>query len=97
MKYAKGSIEYEMNCASLREMLEAIPMTLSEQSRLQWWVREGHDINSNPWKCFEPDGSSMNYLKAFRILFGAPHGPWDSWEYETYLILDRSKKHLLSK
>ena len=30
-------------------------------------------------------------------LGGAPHGPWDSWEYETYMIPDGSRKHLISK
>ena len=97
MIYAKGSIEYDMNFALLREMEETIPMTLSERSRLHWWAKRGNDINSNPWKFFEPDGSPMNFLKAFRIQFGAPRGPWDSWEYETYMIPDGSRKHLISK
>ena len=39
-------------------------------------------------KLFEMDGSPMNYLKARRILFGASHGPWDSWEYAPYLKPD---------
>ena len=97
MIYAKGSSEYDMNFASLREMEEAIPMTLSERSRLHWWAKRGNDINTNPWKFFEPDGLPMNFLKAFRIQFGAPPGPWDSWEYETYMIPDGSGKHLFSK
>ena len=38
------------------------------------------------------DGSPMNYLKAHRIRFGASHGPWDSWEFEPYLKMDRFGK-----
>ena len=97
MIYAKESLEYDMNFVSLREMEEAIPMTLSERSRLHWWAKRGNDINSNPWKFFEPDGSPMNFLKAFRIQFGVSHGPWDSWEYEAYMTPDRSGQHWICK
>lgn len=85
MIYRKGSVDYEINRFSLHEMEEVVPMTLLERSRIRAWVSEGHDLDSNPWKIFEPDGSDMNYLKAHRIRYGVPHGLWDSWEYAPYL------------
>ena len=85
MIYKKGSVDYDINLCSLREMEEVVPMTLLERSRLRSWAKEGHDVDSNPWKIFEPDGSNMNYLKAHRIRFGVSHGLWDSWEYAPHL------------
>ena len=70
MIYEKGSIDYDINLCSLQEMEEAVPMTLLERSRLRSWAKDGHDVDSNPWKMYEPDGSDMNYLKAHRIRFG---------------------------
>lgn len=85
MIYAEGSVEYAVNLESLHEMEEVVPMTLRERSLLRAWVKRGHDLDSNPWKIFEPDGSNMNYLKALRIRVGASHGPWDSWEFAPYI------------
>lgn len=96
MIYAKGSIEDAVNHCSLQEMEEAVPMTRLERSCLRKWVKSGHDIDTNPWRCYEPDGSDMNYLKAYRILYGVSHGPWDSWEYSTYIQLDSSGKYGIS-
>lgn len=97
MRYVRGTDEYNVNYDLLLEMEEAIPMTRSERSHLRQWVHDGNDIQSNPWKYFEIDGTSMNYLKAFRLRFGASHGEWDSWEYDTYMIPDRSGKRLIHK
>ena len=87
MKYQKDSDEYKMNRASFREMEEIVPMTSIERSQFLNWILAGHDLDSNPWHYFEPDGSPMNFLKALRIRCGYSHGPWDSWEYAVYLIL----------
>ena len=92
MKYKKDTPEYEVNWAIYHEMADAVPMTHSERSHLLKWVKDGNDIDSNPWKYFEMDGSPMNYLKAHRIRFGASHGSWDSWEFEPYLMMDRFGK-----
>ena len=97
MRYVKNSVEYEVNWEAFREMEELVPMTRSERSNLRRWVMDGNDVDSNPWKYFEMDGASMNYLKAHRIRFGASHGPWDSWEFEPYLTTDRSGKPSIPK
>ena len=90
MKYMKGSPEFEFNLDAMHEMEDHIPMTRPERKSLHFWVQHGHDIDTNPWKVFETDGSLMNFLKALRVLQGYPHGPWDSWEYEHYLKPDTS-------
>ena len=87
MKYQRDSEEYKMNRAAFRELEEVIPMTSIERSQFFHWILTGHDLDSNPWDYFEPDGSPMNYLKALRIRCGYSHGPWDSWEYAVHLIL----------
>ena len=97
MRYVKNSVEYEVNWEAFHEMEELIPMTRSEHSHLHRWVKEGYDVDSNPWKYFEMDGTPMNYLKAHRIRFGASHDPWDSWEFEPYLTTDRSGKPSIPK
>ena len=88
MKYKKGSPEFEFNLDAMHQMENFIPMTHKERENLHFWVQHGHDIDTNPWKMFETDGSPMCYLKALRIRQGYPHGPWDSWEYESFLIPD---------
>lgn len=90
MKYPKGTPEFEFNMDAMHEMEDSIPMTRSERENLHFWVQHGNDIDTNPWKIFETDGSPMGFLKALRILQGYPHGPWDSWEYDNYLKLDTS-------
>lgn len=71
MKYAKGTFDYAVNLESLREMEEVVPMTSYERARLRGWVKEGHDVESNPWDFLNADGTEMNYLQSFRIRFGA--------------------------
>lgn len=95
MKYSRGSVDYAVNVESLREMEELVPMTSYERSRLRGWVKEGNDVESNPWNFLNADGSEMNYLEAFRIRFGYSHGPWDSWEYSVPWKLDRSGRFLI--
>lgn len=82
MRYAKGSVEYIVNLESFHEMEDIVPMTRIERFRLINWIKKGHDLESNPWLYKNSDLSPMNYLKAFRIRYGASHGPWDSWEFE---------------
>ena len=88
MRYQKESYEYRMNWNAFHQMEEVVPMTSIERSKLKDWVITGHDLESNPWRYFEPDGSPMNYLKALRIRCGSSHGPWDSWEYAVHLVLN---------
>ncbi len=85
MIYASDSLEYHTNIAAFRELEEHVPMTRFERESVRLWVKFGHDIDTNPWKVYEPDGQSMNYLKALRIRRGASHGPWDSWEYAPFI------------
>ncbi len=94
MIYKKGSVDYEINLASMHEMEELIPMTVSERNDLHKWVWGGHDVDSNPWDYCEEDGSPMNYLKAKRVIFGASHGLWDDWEFASYWLRDSESKHL---
>ncbi len=39
----------------------------------------------------------MNYLKARRILFGASHGAWDAWEYESPWVVATGSKDFFDK
>ncbi len=87
MTYPKDSIDYQINMEALREMEEMVPMTLLERSRIRYWVKTGHDLETNPFKIYEPDGSGMNYLKAHRIVYGMAHGFWDAWEFASYIKL----------
>ena len=88
MKYSKDSFEFQMNQDAFHQMEEVVPMTSIERSNFAHWILTGHDLDSNPWRYFEPDGSPMNYLKALRIRCGYSHGPWDSWEFASHLILN---------
>ena len=97
MRYAKGSVDYAVNLQSLHEMEELVPMTLHERECLRRWVKNGHDVDSNPWHYFESDNLEMNYLKARRILFGASHGAWDSWEFDSPRIISAKSKDFFAK
>ncbi len=97
MVYKKGSIDYQANLEAMYQLENVVPMTLQERDALRRWVRNGHDIDSNPWHYFESDRSQMTFLKARRILFGASHGPWDSWEFETPWLLDHEKNTLFQQ
>ena len=81
MRYARGTPEFNANMDAYVEMDEFVPMTRDERILLRYWVRDGHDIETNPWKIYEPDGTLMGFLKALRVHRGCSHGPWDSWEY----------------
>ena len=59
---------------------------IAKRTLLHYWVQFGNDIDTNPWKIYEPDGSSMGFLKALRVCQGFPHGPWDSWEYADCIL-----------
>ena len=75
----KDSIDYQVNLVALQEMEEVVPMTLRERCCLRKWVRQGNDVESNPWNYMDSDGTPLNYLQAFRIRFGYSSGPWDYW------------------
>ena len=86
MRYARGTLEFNANMDAYFEMDEFVPMTRGERILLRYWVRDGNDIDSNPWRISEPDGSPMNFLKALRAHQGCSPGPWDSWEYDEYIM-----------
>ena len=71
MRYERGSIDYGVNLEALHEMEEVVPMTSSERARLRSWVKDGHDVESNPWNFLNEDGSEMNFLMC---LFSWPMG-----------------------
>jgi hypothetical protein len=97
MIYVRDSIEYHTNYAAFQEMEEHVPMTRFERDSFRLWVKCGHDIDSNPWKVYETDGQSMNYLKALRIRCGASHGPWDSWEYAPFVCTADDGFHVIRR
>ena len=86
MRYASGTPEFNANMDDYFELDEFVPMTRGERHLLRYWVRDGHDIETNPWKISESDGSPMGFLKALRIHRGCSHGPWDSWEYDDCIM-----------
>ena len=59
------------------------------------WVKDGHDVESNPWDYLNDDGSEMNYLQCLRIRNGYSQGPWDSWEYSVPWKWDLSGQELI--
>ena len=79
MRADKDSIDYQVNLVALQEMEEVVPMTLRERCCLRKWVRQGNEVESNPWNYMDSDGTPLNYLQAFRIIFGYSSGPWDYW------------------
>ena len=98
MMYDKKSISYQINLEALQEMEECVPMTLMERKYLRNWVRKGHDIDFNPWECFDSDEMPLNFLQAYRLEIGYSSGPWDYWkgpERQTYWSDDL--KRFLSK
>ncbi|MDO4978488.1 MAG: hypothetical protein Q4E53_14660 [Eubacteriales bacterium] len=80
MKYQKKSLDYQLNMEAFHEMDEHIPMIKSERDALRSWVKQGHDIDSNPWNLTDNLDGPLNYLHAYRIKNGYPSGPWDDWE-----------------
>ena len=97
MIYKRGTVDYDVNLCSLHEMEEVVPMTLLERARLRGWAKAGHDVDTNPWNLFEPDGSEMNFLKAHRIRFGYSHGLWDAWEYAAYICEIPDGMHIIRR
>lgn len=61
-----STIERQYLRDRLREFETTVSMTLPERNALRRWVREGHDVNTNPWGYCDDDGWEMNYLEAFR-------------------------------
>ena len=89
MIYDKHSIDYQINMLTLKDFEEVVPMTSFERSAIHKWVKNGHEIDSNPWNLLEDDGYPMNYLKAYRFKFGYSDGPWDNWKGSSgYLYWD---------
>ena len=79
MRYLKGSDDYEINRFALKEMEELVPMTLPERTAIRKWVRDGYELESNPWEYKDHMGFELNYLHAYRIENGYSSGPWDAW------------------
>ena len=97
MTYRKGSSDFSLNLVALSEMEEIVPMTSFERAYIRAWVKSGHDLDSNPWNYLESDGVPMNYLKAYRIRYGASHGTWDHWEFDQSWILDESSSTIIPR
>lgn len=81
MKYPKNSTDYEVNLVAYWEMIELIPLTKTEFNAFRNWALAGNDVEDNPWHFLDDDGCPMNFVKAYRIYYGASHGPWDTWDY----------------
>lgn len=77
MKFQKKSIDYQLNMETFNEMDECVPMTKSERDALRQWVKQGYDIETNPWEIVDSDGGPLNYLQAYRLRNGYSSGPWD--------------------
>ena len=78
--YMRHTPEYESNLSSFRAMEECVPMTIIERKATYDWVRNGHDLDSNPWGYLDETGAPCNYLRAYRSEYGHPSGPWDQWK-----------------
>jgi hypothetical protein len=55
MRFPKHSIDYEINMEALHEMETFVPMTQPERIALRRWVKNGHDIETNPWNYYDED------------------------------------------
>ena len=80
MRFPKHSIDYEINMEALHEMETFVPMTQPERIALRRWVKNGHDIETNPWNYYDEDAYPLNYLRAYRLEHGYSSGPWDYWK-----------------
>jgi len=97
MIFDKNSIDYQINIFTFHEMEDCVPMTRPERYALRYWVRSGHDVESNPWDYRDSDGMMLNYLQAYRIHNGYSSGPWDCWRGpEPLLLWDDEKKRFYS-
>lgn len=93
MTYEKKTIDYQINLNALREMETFVPMTSYERSRVRCWVKQGHELESNPWNYRDTDGYPLNYLQAFRLRNGYSSGPWDHWKGpDTQTLWDEDTK-----
>ena len=59
MRADKDSIDYQVNLVALQEMEEVVPMTLRERCCLRKWVRQGNEVESNPWNYMDSDGKDL--------------------------------------
>lgn len=98
MKYDKKSIDYQINIEALREMEELVPMTIHERNAVRKWVKNGHELDSNPWDYYDSDNSPLNFIQAFRLKHGYSSGPWDYWKGpDTQPYWDNEQKRFISK
>lgn len=84
MRYAKKTMEYELNMEAFHEMDRFAPMTSYERKALKEWAKKGYDINTNPWDCTSSDGLPLPFLQAYRLENGYSYGPWDWWKGPEY-------------
>ena len=96
MRYTKKSIDYELNWESFREMDMIVPMTKPERNALRRWIRNGYDIETNPWNACDSDGVQLNYLRAYRLEYGYSSGPWGTWTGPEYQWYWNEYKHCFS-
>lgn len=98
IRFAKDSVDYQVNWEIFHEMEECVPMTKPERDALLKQVKKGFDIDDNPWGLTQPDGYPMNYLQAYRIQYGYSSGPWDDWKGpEDQLFWDNCRKSFFTR
>jgi hypothetical protein len=96
MRFLKHSIDYQINMEAFHEMEDCVPMTRKERSALCSWVKQGYDIETNPWEFTDSDGWPLNYLRAYRLHHGYSSGPWDEWRGpEDEMMWDISTKSII--
>ena len=59
MRADKDSIDYQVNLVALQEMEEVVPMTLRERCCLRKWVRQGNEVESNPWNYWKGSDTQL--------------------------------------
>lgn len=80
MIYGRHSIDYQLNLYALHEVERIVPMTIPERFIIRSRVKKGHDIESPPWDCRDPDGCQLNNIQAFRLGSSYSYGPCDAWK-----------------
>lgn len=98
IRYDKHSIDYKLNMMAFHEMNNCVPMTKPERDAVRNWVKNGYELESNPWDYKDCDGQLLNYLQAYRLNYGYSSGPWDYWKGpDTQAYWDDYRKCFISK
>lgn len=59
-------LEKQLMLEQLSEYESQYHLTRQERQQLRRWVRDGNDINSNPWNYEYDDGWKMDFICALR-------------------------------